>query len=502
MKAVWIVDDDQSIRWVLEKALSRVAIPARSFDSAAQVLAALETESPSVLVTDVRMPGEDGLSLLHRIKQARPDLPVIVMTAFTDLNSTVQAFQKGAFDYLPKPFDVNAAVGLIQRAARTDESDVSAEATHASTPKQAGRVMAQSSSPAMQEVFRAIGRLAASSVTVLITGESGTGKELIARALHDHSNRAQGPFVALNAAAIPKDLLEAELFGHERGAFTGATQQRRGRFEEAHNGTLFFDEIGDMPLELQTRLLRVLAEGSFYRVGGSQAIHANVRIVAATHQPLEQRVAEGRFREDLFHRLNVIRLRLPPLRERTEDIPALVQLFLQNSAQDLGVQARRVSTEAMRRLSSFNFPGNIRQLENFCQWLTVMSSGQVIEAKDLPPEVLEHVGEQGCELASDAREAESDGQSVKIGASAAEGAAGAITDFFAVAWTRELAQEAERRLVRNEPAVMVTLMRDFERVLLKAALAHSRGRRMEAAQRLGIGRNTLTRKCAELGLDD
>lgn len=500
MKAVWIVDDDQSIRWVLEKALARVAIPARSFDSAGQVLEAFESEQPSVLVTDVRMPGEDGLSLLHRIKQSHPDLPVIVMTAFTDLNSTVQAFQKGAFDYLPKPFDVNAAVGLIQRAARSDDTEPPLDAGVSSIPKQAGRVMAQSSSPAMQEVFRAIGRLAASSVTVLITGESGTGKELIARALHDHSTRATGPFVALNAAAIPKDLLEAELFGHERGAFTGATQQRRGRFEEAHNGTLFFDEIGDMPLELQTRLLRVLAEGSFYRVGGSQAIQANVRIVAATHQPLEQRVAQGRFREDLFHRLNVIRLRLPPLRERTEDIPALVQLFMQNSAQDLGVSPRRVSPEAMRCLSSFAFPGNIRQLENFCQWLTVMSSGQLIEAKDLPPEVLNHALSQGREADPGAMGPEQDEQSGQAQVVAAT-TVDALADISDSAWIRELTQEAGRRLARNEPAVMVTLMRDFERVLIEAALTHSRGRRMEAAQRLGIGRNTLTRKCAELGLD-
>ncbi|NYT85958.1 nitrogen regulation protein NR(I) [Pollutimonas harenae] len=502
MKAVWIVDDDQSIRWVLEKALARVAIPARSFDSAGQVLAAFETETPSVLVTDVRMPGEDGLSLLHRIKQAQPGLPVIVMTAFTDLNSTVKAFQKGAFDYLPKPFDVNAAVGLIQRAARTDEKEAPAEHGTESIPRQTGRVMVQSASPAMQEVFRAIGRLAASSVTVLITGESGTGKELIARALHDHSNRAQGPFVALNAAAIPKDLLEAELFGHERGAFTGATQQRRGRFEEANNGTLFFDEIGDMPLELQTRLLRVLAEGSFYRVGGSQAIQANVRIVAATHQPLEQRVAEGSFREDLFHRLNVIRLRLPPLRERTEDIPALTQLFMRNSAEDLGVPARRLSVEAMHWLSSFNFPGNIRQLENLCQWLTVMSSGQVIEAKDLPPEVLEHVRNQGAKPIADTHDATPNISSQQTTQRSEADVALARVDLAAPAWTRELTQEAERRLMRNEPAIMATLLRDFERVLLETALAHSRGRRMEAAQRLGIGRNTLTRKCSELGLDN
>lgn len=486
MKPVWIVDDDQSIRWVLEKALARVAIPAQSFASAADALEALRDTLPSVLLTDVRMPGQDGLSLLHRIKQDHPDLPVIIMTAFTDLNSTVAAFQKGAFDYLPKPFDVNAAVALVQRAAQTSpreplDEDLSAE------PASAGRIMVQSSSPAMQEVFRAIGRLAASSVTVLITGESGTGKELIARALHEHSTRAGGPFVALNAAAIPKDLLEAELFGHERGAFTGATQQRRGRFEEARHGTLFLDEIGDMPFELQTRLLRVLAEGSFYRVGGSQAIHADVRIVAATHQPLEQRVAEGRFREDLFHRLNVIRLRLPPLRERKEDIPALVQLFMQNSANDLGVPVRRVAPDAMRLLGAFDYPGNIRQLENFCQWLTVMSSSQVVEAKDLPPEILA----EPAGMPDSGSLEQPDVVGVQHGDTAQAGS-----------WLDMLAREAQARLLRNEPAVMATLTRDFERALLETALDYSRGRRMEAAQRLGIGRNTLTRKCAELGLNE
>jgi two-component system nitrogen regulation response regulator GlnG len=489
MKPVWIVDDDQSIRWVLEKALARVSIPAQSFASAAEALDALQDALPSVLVTDVRMPGQDGLSLLHRIKQDHPDLPVIIMTAFTDLNSTVAAFQKGAFDYLPKPFDVNAAVALVQRAAQTGPSESTDEDPPGEQATSAGRVMVQSSSPAMQEVFRAIGRLAASSVTVLITGESGTGKELIARALHEHSTRADGPFVALNAAAIPKDLLEAELFGHERGAFTGATQQRRGRFEEARNGTLFLDEIGDMPFELQTRLLRVLAEGSFYRVGGSQAIHADVRIVAATHQPLEQRVAEGRFREDLFHRLNVIRLRLPPLRERKEDIPALVQLFMQNSAHDLGVPVRRVAADAMCMLSAFDYPGNIRQLENFCQWLTVMSSSQVIEAKDLPPEVLAAAQTKDHPVSEEPALGRSE-MGILLGAAPPD------------SWLDLLAREAQARLLRNEPAVMATLTRDFERALLETALGYSRGRRMEAAQRLGIGRNTLTRKCAELGLNE
>lgn len=500
MKPVWIVDDDQSIRWVLEKALARVSIPAQSFASASDVLEAFESGMPAVLVTDIRMPGQDGLSLLHRIKQGYPDLPVIVMTAFTDLNSTVAAFQKGAFDYLPKPFDVNAAVALIQRAAQTAASDLNAGPERNAVAASSEGIMLQSSSPAMQEVFRAIGRLAASSVTVLITGESGTGKELIAKALHTHSNRADGPFVALNAAAIPKDLLEAELFGHERGAFTGATQQRRGRFEEARNGTLFLDEIGDMPFELQTRLLRVLAEGSFYRVGGSQAINADVRIVAATHQPLEQRVAEGRFREDLFHRLNVIRLRLPPLRERKEDIPALVELFMHNSARDLGVPVRRLAPQALQIMTAFDYPGNIRQLENFCQWLTVMSSSQTIEAKDLPPEVFSPERHSDAWPAGSERtHADTDPAAPHYRESAIAADVQAAPD---ASWVSLLAREAQARLAKNEPAIMATFARDFERVLLETALAYSRGRRMEAAQRLGIGRNTLTRKCSELGLNE
>lgn len=479
MKPVWIVDDDQSIRWVLEKALERAGLQSRCFSAAAEVLDALHDDQPAVLVTDIRMPGIDGLKLLHQIKAEHPDLPVIVMTAFTDLNSTVEAFQKGAFDYLPKPFDVNAAVALIRRAGQREPGSAETPEQQAQRDAQEPRVMMQSSSPAMQEVFRAIGRLAASNVTVLITGESGSGKELIARALHEHGNRSDGPFVAVNAAAIPKDLLEAELFGHERGAFTGATQQRRGRFEEARGGTLFLDEIGDMPFDLQTRLLRVLAEGSFYRVGGSQAIRADVRIVAATHQPLEQRVAEGRFREDLFHRLNVIRLRLPPLRERKEDIPALVELFLRNSARDLGIAPRRLTPSAMAALMAFDYPGNIRQLENFCQWLTVMSSSPVVELKDLPPEI---VNGGGHLVASGAESAESP-------------PGGAAQD-----WLGVLHADALARLQRNEPAIMATLTREFERVLISAALEHCRGRRVEAAHRLGIGRNTLTRKCAELGI--
>lgn len=475
MKPVWIVDDDQSIRWVLEKALARASIAAQSFTSAEAVLAQLEHDTPSVLVTDIRMPGRDGLSLLALIKQRYPDLAVIVMTAFSDLDSTVAAFQKGAFDYLPKPFDTDAAVALIQRAAQ-DHSSGGAPDYLAET----GVALMQSASVAMQEVYRAIGRLSASRATVLITGESGTGKELIARALHTHGARADGPFIALNTAAIPRDLLEAELFGHERGAFTGANQLRRGRFEEADGGTLFLDEIGDMPFELQTRLLRVLAEGSFYRVGGSQSVRVDVRILAATHQPLEQRVAQGQFREDLFHRLNVIRLRLPPLRERKEDIPALTRFFLQASANTLKVPVRRLTPKALEALAEFNYPGNIRQLENFCHWLTVMSAGQWVDVKDLPPEILSHASAP-LRLAS--------GQQASLADAAAS-------------WTLLLRRHVKAALARNEPAVMTTLSKEFERVLLDAALEHSRGRRAEAAQRLGIGRNTLTRKCRELGLDD
>jgi len=485
MKPVWIVDDDQSIRWVLEKALARAGIPTQSFASADTMLAALEDSVPAALVTDIRMPGKDGLALLQEIKQRHPQLAVIVMTAFTDLGSTVEAFQKGAFDYLAKPFDVNEAVALIQRAA-TSSSVPELESPSAVSSSSSRPVMMQSSSPAMQEVFRAIGRLAMSPATVLITGESGTGKELVARALHTHSPRAQGPFVALNAAAIPRDLLEAELFGHERGAFTGATQMRRGRFEEADGGTLFLDEIGDMPFELQTRLLRVLAEGSFYRVGGSQAVSVNVRIVAATHQPLEQRVAQGLFREDLFHRLNVIRLRLPPLRERREDIPALMELFLRASAQGLGVPIRHLTPQALKAMMAFDYPGNIRQLENFCHWLTVMSSGAVVDLVDLPPEVQtawKHSGASGSISPAQTGGLPSAGQG-------------------GYSWLDLLSRDARSRLERNEPAVMATLTREFEAALIRAALAHSRGRRMEAAQRLGIGRNTLTRKCQELGLDD
>ncbi len=387
MKSIWIVDDDPSIRFVLEKALQREQLPTRSFASASEVLNALadtdsaEAGGPQVLVSDIRMPGESGLALLEKIQRSHPTLPVIIMTAYSDLDSAVSAFQGGAFEYLPKPFDVPKAVELIRRAMEERQREEVTDEQVADAPEMLGQA------PAMQDVFRAIGRLSQSNVTVMITGESGSGKELVARALHRHSPRNNGPFVAINTAAIPKDLLESELFGHERGAFTGAQAMRRGRFEQADGGTLFLDEIGDMPAELQTRLLRVLSDGHFYRVGGHNPVKTNVRIIAATHQNLEQRVLEGVFREDLFHRLNVIRLRLPALRERREDIAMLTRHFLLQSARQLDVEPKRISDAALAQLDRFRFPGNVRQLENTCHWLTVMAPSQVIETKDLPPEI-------------------------------------------------------------------------------------------------------------------
>ncbi len=477
MKPVWIVDDDQAIRWVLEKALSRANIPTRSFVNASEVSAALKLDSPSALVSDIRMPGTDGLTLLKEVKEKYPTLPVIIMTAYSDLDSTVSAFQGGAFDYLAKPFDINEAVALISRAMQEPTAEeVSAQAAAPAVLATDKGMLTQSASVAMQEVFRAIGRLAQSNVTVLITGESGTGKELVARALHSHGARSKGPFVALNTAAIPRDLLEAELFGHERGAFTGANALRRGRFEEAGGGTLFLDEIGDMPFELQTRLLRVLSEGTFYRVGGAQPVRVDVRIVAATHQPLEERVQEGKFREDLFHRLNVIRLRLPALRERREDVADLAKHFLAVSARAVGVPVKRLSETAVHALSQFDYPGNVRQLENFCHWLTVMAPGQTVEVGDLPPEV---------------RAAKT--SATRIGSGHDLG--GIQT------WQELLALDANVRLSRSEPEVWTVLTRQFERALLQSSLEVCRGRRVEAAARLGMGRNTITRKLRELGMD-
>ncbi len=503
MKPIWIVDDDQSIRFVLEKALSREQLPTRSFTHAREVLAALDEEggTPQVLVSDIRMPGGSGLDLLAQVKQRLPGLPVIIMTAFSDLDSAVSSFQGGAFEYLPKPFDLPKAVELIHRAvAESRREDVVGEA-QATAPEMLGQA------PAMQDVFRAIGRLSQSHVTVLITGESGSGKELVARALHKHSLRADGPFVAINTAAIPKDLLESELFGHERGAFTGAQTLRRGRFEQADGGTLFLDEIGDMPFDLQTRLLRVLSDGQFYRVGGHSAVKANVRVIAATHQNLEQRVKEGAFREDLFHRLNVIRLRLPPLRERGEDIPALARHFMQQSARQLGVEPKRLSADALARLGRFAFPGNVRQLENVCHWLTVMAPAQIIEVKDLPPEILDaDAGDPMAQVAVDASlpapwqaptaEGTRDFAASNVAAGASSGAMEASPS-----WQQGLQDAAARLLASGRADVWDHLMAEVETRLITAALAATRGRRIEAAQKLGIGRNTITRKIQDLGID-
>ncbi len=462
MKPVWIVDDDKSIRWVLEKTLSREKIPFHSFASATEALAQLDAgaEPPQVLVSDIRMPGQSGLELLQLFKERFPALPVIIMTAYSDLESAVSAFQGGAFEYLPKPFDVDQALELIRRAIGESMHQNGAPNEVGLTPEILGQA------PAMQEVFRAIGRLSQSSATVLITGESGSGKELVARAVHRHSARADKPFIAINTAAIPRDLLESELFGHERGAFTGAAAQRQGRFEQAEGGTLFLDEIGDMPAELQTRLLRVLSDGHYYRVGGHSPLKTKVRIIAATHQDLEARVSQGLFREDLFHRLNVIRVRLPSLRERREDIPILVRHFLQKSAQELGVEGKRISETALKHLCALDFSGNVRQLENLCHWLTVMAPGQLVELADLPPELRE--------------------------------AAHAV---HANDWESALAHDVDRLLVGDAGHVHEKLTHAFERVLINRALAHTGGRRIEAAQALGIGRNTITRKIQELGLD-
>ncbi len=515
MKPIWIVDDDQSIRFVLEKALTREEFVVRSFTNSRDVLAALEDDQPQVLVSDIRMPGGSGIELLNKIKAKYRDLPVIIMTAYSDLDSAVSAFQGGAFDYLPKPFDVPKAVDLIRRAVEESLHEGQIEAAVAQVPEILGQA------PAMQDVFRAIGRLSQSIVTVLITGESGSGKELVANALHKHSPRASGPFVAINTAAIPKDLLESELFGHERGAFTGAQTTRRGRFEQADGGTLFLDEIGDMPFDLQTRLLRVLADGQFYRVGGHNPMRSNVRVIAATHQDLEERVKAGSFREDLFHRLNVIRLRLPALRERQEDIPPLTRFFLQKSARELGVEGKRITEAALARLTQFEFPGNVRQLENICHWLTVMAPAQLVDAKDLPPEFQPKAAARSSALPPAMSNAPADAgsdngartadapsptafrpaidASPSVPSPAQSSAAMAPVD---ASWLAGLENEARELLRAGEPMVWQTLTRRFEAQLIHTALEITRGRRIEAAQKLGIGRNTITRKIQELGLEE
>ena len=471
MKNVWIVDDDRSIRWVLEKALQKADIPCKTFSEAESVLQAIKKEQPALILSDIHMPGKSGLEMLAEIKKSYPKLPIIIMTAYSDLDSAVASFQGGAFEYLPKPFDIDKAIELVRRA--TEESE---EEEQTPAEETASEIIGKA--PAMQEVFRAIGRLSQSKATVLLTGESGAGKEVVARALHKHSPRSNAPFVAINMAAIPKDLMETELFGHEKGAFTGASAIRHGRFEQAEGGTLFLDEIGDMPAELQTRLLRVLSDGYYYRVGGHQSLKANVRIIAATHQNLEAMVRENRFREDLYHRLNVIRLRLPPLRERPEDIPLLVNHFLQKSAENLGVEPKLMSEEAMEFLKRFPFPGNVRQLEHLCNWLVVMAPSQHIRVTDLPEEVRNG-------------EAEKVHKNGEVSGSTPAGGS----------WEELLKGEVKEMLKNQSPDLMKQLADTFESIVIGTALEYTHGRRVDAATRLGIGRNTITRKIAELKLE-
>ena len=466
-ESVWSVDDDSSIRWVLQKALQAADISCLSFENPEDLLLQLQSgQAPEVIISDIRMPQMDGMTLLNEVHASHPMLPVIIMTAHSDLDSAVNAYQKGAFEYLPKPFDIDEAVTLTQRALAhaREQSTVSKAQVEDVVTEIIGEA------PAMQEVFRAIGRLSRSSISVLINGQSGTGKELVAHALHRHSPRASKPFIALNMAAIPADLVESELFGHEKGAFTGDQAARQGRFEQADGGTLFLDEIGDMPLDVQTRLLRVLADGQFYRVGGHQSVSVDVRIIAATHQNLEQRVAEGKFREDLFHRLNVIRVHLPSLNERREDIPLLTRHFLRRAAKELDVEAKSISKDAERVMSQLPWPGNVRQLENVCRWLTVMASGQEVLPSDLPPEI------------------HSDSSIEKPSAESGE-------------WPDLLASWTDKQLRDGHHNILNDAMLTFERIMLERALQHTHGHKQDAAKRLGWGRNTLTRKLKELGVN-
>ncbi len=464
---VWVVDDDRSIRWVLEKALQKASIQTRCFPNANLLLDALEEGEPDAILTDIRMPGIDGLELLDRLQVKQPDLPIIIMTAHSDLESAVSAFHGGAFEYLPKPFDVDEAVDLVRRACSHGQRNRKEQAkpTPVSTEKTPEII---GEAPAMQEVFRAIARLARSNITVLINGESGTGKELVARALHRHSPRAEKQFIALNMAAIPRDLLESELFGHERGAFTGAQARRAGRFEQADEGTLFLDEIGDMPQELQTRLLRVLADGEFFPVGGHSPVKVDVRIIAATHQNLESLVHEGRFREDLFHRLNVIRVHIPPLRERRQDIPLLLKHFLQEASLELNVEPKSLLPEVEEILCKLDWPGNVRQMENTCRWITVMAAGREVHIDDLPPELLQAKPEV-----------------IPVGS----------------VWEDVFKHWVDAQLKKGDRNIAKEAIDQAESILITAALQFTRGRRQEAAKLLGYGRNTLTRKVSELNLD-
>ncbi len=468
---VWVVDDDKSIRWVIDKALKKASIESKSFSGAKSLLEALNSENlPNALLTDIRMPGMDGLELLEKVQREYPDLPIIVMTAHSDLDSAVSAFHGGAFEYLPKPFDIKEVIDIAQRACTYSRQKINekhkSEQIIQDTPEIIGE------SPAMQEVFRAIGRLARSHITVLINGESGTGKELVAKALHRHSPRVNKPFIALNMAAIPKDLMESELFGYEKGAFTGAQARRSGRFEQANNGTLFLDEIGDMPAELQTRLLRVLSDGEYYPVGALRVVKVDVRIIAATHQNLEQLVINGGFREDLFHRLNVIRIHIPPLRERSQDISLLIRYFLSQAATELDTEVKTLKPKTEEFLSTLEWPGNVRQLENICRWLTVMAAGREIYIEDLPPELLQN----RVETPANSYAHESN-------------------------WELLMQQDIEEKIQVGQTDIAKDIIPNVEKVLIQAALHHTAGKRQEAAILLGYGRNTLTRKIKELGLE-
>jgi two-component system, NtrC family, nitrogen regulation response regulator GlnG len=518
---IWIVDDDQSIRWVLERALVKAGMKVQAFASPAAARLALVNEQPAVVLTDIRMPGETGMEFLSSLRASGVNAPVIVMTAYSDLDSAVAAFQGGAFEYLAKPFDLDAATALVRRALQQGVPQLQTKTVPQLDP--GNELIGQA--PAMQDLFRAIGRLSQSSTTVLVTGESGSGKELVAAALHRHSLRRDQAFIALNTAAIPRDLLESELFGHERGAFTGAAALRRGRFEQADGGTLFLDEIGDMPADLQTRLLRVLSDGQFYRVGGQQPISANVRVIAATHQDLEARVAAGLFREDLYHRLNVIRLRVPSLRERSADIALLAQHFMTKSATVLALEPKRISAAAMQVLESFRWSGNVRQLQNTCHWLNVMAAGQVIDVHDLPPELLAPLERSVSKavsspvlapiIAAVPNSAEAAPGAAELSHSSAGGSTTTedlLSNDFSMAcrsWTEPLRLHVNQLLAKQADVVdnstqshlLEQLASQFEATLIRSALAHTRGRRIEASLRLGMGRNTITRKIQELGLD-
>ena len=461
----WIVDDDHAIRWVLERTLKSNNINHASFPDAECLWEQLQVEQPEVIISDIRMPGIDGLALMEKIHQRFPTIPIIIMTAHSDLDSAVNAYQSGAFEYLPKPFDIHEATALIQRAIN-HSLELRQNKKTVEQPIDAPEIIGEA--PAMQEVFRVIGRLSRSSMSVLINGQSGTGKELVAQALHKHSPRKDKTFIALNMAAIPRELIEAELFGHEKGAFTGAANNRQGRFEQADGGTLFLDEIGDMPLDAQTRLLRVLADGQFYRVGGHQGIKVDVRIIAATHQDLEKKVQAGDFREDLFHRLNVIRLQLPALKERREDISLLAQHFLHNIAAELKVDSKQLTEETKEYLSQLPWPGNVRQLENICRWLTVMASGQEVHINDLPPEL--------------------NAQAIQS------------SDSETPLWQKNLQQWTLTSLKQGEENILSEALPEFEKIMLKTALQFTEGKKQEAAKLLGWGRNTLTRKLKEFGL--